>query len=235
MKKLNPTIKLVGLTVITFELAYFKSYVLNFAVFILCVLFVLFVSKESFKKCMILMLPVLLAAVGMFFTGYRFSSQSGIPINESSVLISDISAVNGLILSSRVLAFAGVLFLFSFTTDRVQFIRSLHIQLHLPAVFAYGILAAYGVFPFMLKEFRQVRAAFRHRGIRAFPVSPKVLKPILVKSVRWSEVLSMAMESKGFDAAAFRSCYEPSRVRIYDIGFFIACCTMPVIVNFLLT
>ncbi|MFQ9915422.1 MAG: energy-coupling factor transporter transmembrane component T [Flavonifractor plautii] len=66
-------------------------------------------------------------------------------------------------------------------------------------MFAYGLLAAWGILPNMMEEYKRTRAAFAARGIRVFPVSPALLKPLLVKSVRWSEELSIAMESRGFD------------------------------------
>ena len=234
MKKLNPALKLLSLSVVTFELAFFKNYILNLAVFVVCLICTASSAKENLKKCAVLLIPVFMTALGMFFAGYRFTSGDALPINESTLFLSETNVINGLILSSRVIAFAGVLFLFSFTTDRIGLVRSLHIQLRLPAVFAYGILAAYGVFPYMIKEFERVRVSFRNRGIKTFPVSPKVLKPVLVKSVSWSQMLSMAMESKGFDAHEKRSCFNPPRIRFYDIVFMAACITVPVIVNFLL-
>lgn len=69
-------------------------------------------------------------------------------------------------------------------------------------MFAYGLLAAWGILPNMMEEYKRTRAAFAARGIRVFPVSPALLKPLLVKSVRWSEELSIAMESRGFDGRA---------------------------------
>ena len=114
------------------------------------------------------------------------------------------------------LAYAGAGYLFALTTDRLLMVRSFQRQFHLPQVFAYGLLAAWGVFPQMALEYRRTRAAFRARGIRVFPVSPALLKPLLVKSVRWSEALSMAMESKGFSRQPSRTDSDPVRVRPRD-------------------
>lgn len=232
MKKLNPAIKLISLMILTFELAFFKNYILNFAVFAFCIVYVLITG--NFKKCIPLLIPIFLAAFGMFFAGYRYSAQGVGPVNENMILLSDTEVFNGLILSSRVLAFAGVLFLFSFTTDRMNLIKSLHKQLRLPAVFAYSISAAYGVFPYVIKELKQTKTAFRLRGIRVMTVSPKLLKPILVKATRWSEMLSLAMESKGFDSDAVRTCFQPCRVKWYDFAFGVICLIIPVSLNFLL-
>ena len=115
-----------------------------------------------------------------------------------------------------------------------QEVRSLQQQLRLPPVFAYGLLAAWGILPNMMEEYKRTRAAFAARGIRVFPVSPALLKPLLVKSVRWSEELSIAMESRGFDGRAPRTCSQPLRLRPVDVLFPILSCALFLALFFLL-
>lgn len=222
MKRLNPAVKFVCLMVLTFVLAFRHQPILNFAFFALCIVGILS-SGTDVKKLLILLSPILLAAVGMFFTGYRFSAGEGMPVSSDDMILTGSHVWNGLIHASRVLAFAGGGCLYCLTTDRVLMIRSFQRQFHLPQIFAYGLLAAWGVFPHMMQEYRRTRAAFRARGKNPFPVSPAFLKPLLVKSVRWSEALAVAMESKGFDGHEARSDFEPVRVRWFD-GLFCAVC-----------
>ncbi len=222
MKRLNPAVKFVCLMVLTFVLAFRHQPILNFAFFALCIVGILS-SGTDVKKLLILLSPILLAAAGMFFTGYRFSAGEGMPVNSNDMILTGSHVWNGLIHASRVLAFAGGGYLYCLTTDRVLMIRSFQRQFHLPQIFAYGLLAAWGVFPHMMQEYRRTRAAFRARGKNPFPVSPAFLKPLLVKSVRWSEALAVAMESKGFDGHEARSDFEPVRVRWFD-GLFCAVC-----------
>ena len=73
----------------------------------------------------------------------------------------------------------------------------------------------------MMQEFKRTRLAFRARGLSSIPVSPAVLKPMLVKTVRWSEALAVAMESKGFESAGERTEYQPIRVQPKDWAFLI--------------
>ena len=101
-------------------------------------------------------------------------------------------------------------------------------------MFAYGLLAAWGILPNMMEEYKRTRAAFAARGIRVFPVSPALLKPLLVKSVRWSEELSIAMESRGFDGRAPRTCSQPLRLRPVDVLFPILFCALFLALFFLL-
>ncbi len=218
MKRLNPTMKLISLAVLTFVLAFRHQPIINLMFFAFCAISIL-ISGTSVKKFIILLSPVLLAAIGMFFTGYYFTAGSGMPVNTDLLVVANSHIWNGLTHASRVLAFAGGGYLFCLTTDRVRMIRSFQQQFHVPAMFAYGLLAAWGIFPQMMQEYRRTRAAFRARGKNPFPVSPAFLKPLLVKSVRWSEALAVAMESKGFDGRSPRSTYEPVRINWYDRVF----------------
>lgn len=165
------------------------------------------------------MLPMLVVAAGMFFTGYYFHASSGGPLRADTLGIGSMAVTNGLMLSSRVLAIAGLGFLFALTTDSIQLIRSMQQQLRLPSMFAYGLLAAWGIFPNMVREYRRSRMAFKARGIRVFAVSPALLRPLLIKTVRWSEALSIAMESKGFSGNAPRTINDPVPLRLTDVLF----------------
>ena len=227
MKSLNPACKLIGLVVPTLLLAGLHHPAVNLAVFAVC-LAALLLSRANVKVLAGALLPVLLVAVGMFSTGYHFHAGAGMPINAAAPVR------NGLVLGSRVLAFAGLGLLFVLTTDRILLVRSLQQQLRLPPVFAYGLLAAWGILPNMMEEYKRTRAAFAARGIRVFPVSPALLKPLLVKSVRWSEELSIAMESRGFDGRVPRTCSQPLRLRPVDVLFPILSCALFLALFFLL-
>lgn len=220
MKSINPAIKLVTLIGVTFVLAFKYNAVLNLAVFAACIVLIL-TSGANRKVLLGVMIPILIAAVGMFFTGYRFSADSALPVNLETLHIGSSAVWNGLGQASRVLAYAGVGLLFALTTEKIYMIKSFQRQFHVPQVFAYGLLAAWGIFPQMMQEFKRTRLAFRARGLSSIPVSPAVLKPMLVKTVRWSEALAVAMESKGFESGGERTEYQPIRVQPKDWAFLI--------------
>ena len=225
MRSLNPACKFIALIIVTIVLAGRRDPVWNTAAFALSMVLIL-ASGVRPKTVLLLLLPVALAALGMFFTGYRFTAESAMPVRSDAFLSGDSHLLNGVTQASRVLAYAGLGYLFALTTDRIHMVRSFQRQFHLPQVFAYGLLAAWGVFPHMAMEYKKTMAAFRARGIHVFPLSPALLAPLLVKSVRWSDELSVAMESKGFSAAAKRSDYAPVKVHLRDWLFLIACCVI---------
>ena len=69
---------------------------------------------------------------------------------------------------------------------------------------------------------------------RAMNAGAALLKPLLVKSVRWSEELSIAMESRGFDGRVPRTCSQPLRLRPVDVLFPILSCALFLALFFLL-
>ena len=225
MRHLNPSFKLISLIVVTIVLAGRQDPVWNAAAFFLSMILILS-SGTRIRTLLLLLVPVALAAAGMFFTGYRFTADAALPVRSEAFISADSHVLNGITQASRVFAYAGIGYLFALTTDKIHMIRSFQRQLHLPQVFAYGLLAAWGAFPHMAMEYRKTRAAFRARGIRVFPASPALLAPLLVKSVRWSNELSSAMESKGFSPDTKRSEYSPVKVHLYDWIFLIFCCAL---------
>lgn len=225
MRSLDPACKFVALLVPTFFLAAFSNPFWNLVFFALCFLGLCF-SKVNLKVFVGIMAPVLLMAFAMFMTGYHFPAQGNLPVNAQSLHISSSAVYNGLLMSSRVLAYAAAGLLFALTTDRIIMVRSFQQHFHLPQAFAYGLLAAWGVFPHMAQEYRRARVALRMRGQKAWPVSPAVLKPLLVKSVRWSEELAIAMESKGFSGKAKRTRFQPCHIKPVDILFLLLGCVV---------
>ena len=224
LMKINPSCKLVSLILLTLGLAFVHNPVISLVVFAICFLLLL-TSGASVKRVLFLMIPILILSYGAFMTGYRFSVNSELPTRLEQIGLgnADSKVWNGWIFASRVLVYAIIGYLFAFTTDRVQMIRSFQKQLRMPQLFAYGLLAAWGIFPHMMQEYRRTKAAFRARGMRVFPFSPALLRPLLVKSVRWSEALSIAMESRGFSGSAKRSEFEPVRMKTGDWIFGAVC------------
>ena len=63
-----------------------------------------------------------------------------------------------------------------------------------------------------------VQTAFRVRNMSGFSLRPKILFTMLVNSVRWSESVAMAMESKGFSGEAERTYHDIPKLRALDLA-----------------
>lgn len=188
MRKINPTMKLIISVLITLIIAFQENLVLNITIGVITILITL--TLLSPKQNVLAFSLVALTAVGIYFTGLNFKSTAVSPLARQ---------LYALQLASRDVAFAGLGLTFSASTKLPDFIHSLQQQLHLSNRFAYGILASFHVLPLIRTEVANIRYSFYARGLSANLLSPRTLMPILVKSIRWSENLAMAMESKGLD------------------------------------
>lgn len=214
---INPSAMSIGLILATILLAFQFRWTLNIGVFILCQCAVLLHRPtKTYGKFLLLLLFV---GVSLFFTGYYYHSPDSLGL--SADYWQNSALQTGLLLSSRALAFGGLGMVFAFLQDRVACIQSYEQQLHLPRTFAYSVMAAWSILPKMRDEYAKVRLALQARGVRISPFSLQVLKIMLVKTVRWSDYLAMAMISKGFTDRGPRTNWVIFRWTFWDIAFLI--------------
>lgn len=232
LEKMNPSLKAGTVLACVILLSFQYLISLNLAVFFSCMLLLAFFSNASLKTALRILIPAFIAAIGLFIMGLYYAKGNSLTDAELSGLSSMPYAVRAamsanfhtaLQLASRLLAFAGLGILFILTTDRELFLYSLIHQCHLPPSFAYGILAAVNLMPNMLREYQNVRLAFHIRGFRTGLFSIKPVFTMLVNSIRWSESMAMAMESKGFCRSAPRTYYTIPRLHWYDWLCSISC------------
>ena len=183
LHKINPFYKFVTVITLAILLTFTASVILNLGVFLLCML-LLIVGSDKIIAALKLCIPMLLIAAGLYISGENIGGMEQ----------------SGLFLATRVVAFMGFGMFFSLTTDSYDFMRSLQKDARLPRKFAYGILCAFNIVPYIRNEYNNARLALAVRGVRVSYFSVKPLFSVLVNSIRWSEMLSMAMQSKGFDA-----------------------------------
>ena len=225
LERWNPTVKAFTVLICVILLSFEYLVSLNLLVLAVCLLLLMFCSRVSLKKIGVILLPACIAAFGLFVTGLYYarggstqtmdlSSLSAMPYSVRAALSQNL--YTALQLATRLLAYAGLGILFALSTEGDFFIASLLHQCHLPPKFAYGILAAFHLMPGMAREYAQVRTAFAARGLEAGPLSMKPGFTMLVNSVRWSESIAMAMESKGFcgDAPRTHRSVGPARATL---------------------
>lgn len=229
LEKLNPSLKAftVLISVILLSFQYLVS--LNLAVFFGSLFLIAFFSEAKLKHVLTMLIPAFIAAFGMFMMGLYYARGSSVTVSDMENLSAVPYAVRAAMsrnlytamqLATRLLAYASFGILFALTTEGEYFVSSLMHQCHLSPKFAYGILAAFHLMPNMVREFEKVRLAFATRGMQVGIFSVKPVFTMLVNSIRWSECVAMAMESKGFCGSAERTYYSVPRVHWYDV----VCC-----------
>lgn len=227
-EKLNPSVKMAVILVGAVALSFQYYITVNVTVFLGFMLMLVFFSNAKKKSILALLLPAFLASLGLFFMGLYYARGNSLSA-ESMESVSNLpyavraaasaNLLTALQLATRLLAFAGMGIFFGLTTDGERLVFSLMHQCRLSPKFAYGTLAAVNLLPNMVKEYGQVRTAFEMRGIHVGPVSAKVIFTMLVNSIRWSESVAMAMESKGFCSEEPRTFHYVLHVKWYDILF----------------
>lgn len=232
LEKLNPSVKAATVLVSVIMLSFQYNITLNLTVFFSCLFLLLFFSNARIKNIIVILAPALLAAFGMFMMGLYYAKGNSITSAELTEISSVPYAVraamstnlqSALQLGTRILSYAGLGILFALSTDGEEFISSLMHQCHLSPKFAYGILAALHLMPSMVREFSQAKLALRTRGMHVGPFSLKPVFAMLVNSIRWSESMAMAMESKGFAGNEPRTFYSVTKVHWYDLVFSVVC------------
>ena len=191
--KANPFYKCVTVILCAVALSFTYSVMLNTAVFCVSILLII-TGSDKIITALKFTLAVSLPAAGYLITGLYFGTNQ--ETGMASIAVSSLDT--GLNLATRMFAFAGLGMVFSLTTNPYHFVESLQKDAKLKRKFAYGILCAFNLLPHIKNEFQNARLALQVRGATVSPFSLKPLFSTLVNSIKWSETLSIAMQSKGF-------------------------------------
>lgn len=221
MKTLNPSVKLFVILALALVISFQTNSRLTLLV---TIVFLVLTLKELTIKKMVLLFGLLsLSALGVFFTGLIFYQNQTTQDSQAQAI------QYGLDMAARVYCFGILGTAFTATTKIDDLIYSLQQQVALPPVFAYGLMAAFQIAPILPTEYKHIKQSLRSRGMTVGPFSMTFLIPLLVKSVRWSELLADAMTSRGFDPAANRSYAKTFTIRHRDWLFILCCVTVSLI------
>ena len=227
-EKLNPSVKAITILIAAILIALQYITLLNTIIFVSSIMILLLFSEVKIKQLISILIPALMAAFGIFLMGlYYAKNNTGITTNLSN-FANEPYAVRAALstnfnsavaLATRLLAYSGLGIFFALTTDGEEFVASLIHQCGMSPKFAYGIIAAVNMLPQMVRENKTVKLAYKIRGIKVRFFSSRVLFTMLVNSIRASESLALAMESKGFTGNKDRTYYSITKIHWYDILF----------------
>lgn len=212
--KVNPFIKLITVMVCGILLIFSSSWRINLLVIITSVLFLLTSRKITSEQISKILAPITIISLSFFFSGWFFGDP-GSPGSE----ILDAGLENGIYLGTRVLAFASLGILFSLTTDSKELLTSLVTQGNFSNKMAYGTLSSLNLFPSMQEKYQEANLAYKVRQVELSKVDHRPLIGLLVRAIRWSDSLAMAMNAKGFSEE--RTHYLHTNVQALDIIFLI--------------
>jgi energy-coupling factor transport system permease protein len=223
----NPVCKLLGVTLLTLALVISLDVVTPLLVLVATLLAVPWsgvpVSRLLRTGRLLLLSALAVGLTNAVFSSTRTGDDLLGPITTGSAQI-------GLAITLRVLAIGlpGVLVVAA--TDPVDLADSLVQQLHVPAKFAYGTLAALRLLPLLGEEWETLSLARRARGVdagrnpvaRLAQFAGQVLS-LLVGAVRRGTRLATAMDARGFDSGLPRTAARLQVVRPADVVLVLAC------------
>ncbi|ETO40495.1 Transmembrane component YkoC [Fructilactobacillus florum 8D] len=180
---MNSAIRLMLVFIIALEISLVANLSLNIAV-IIGALAILFWQHLHLKTFLFISLLALLPALGIFLSQLYYGGSHGF--------------YRGIILFSRLYAYVFLGLSFSLTTSPINLAHALEQNLHVPAKFIYGILAALNLLPRLRYEIKVIRANGNMRGKTLHPWQPTLYFKALILAINWSNNLSLAMQSQGF-------------------------------------
>lgn len=163
--------------------------------------------------------PLLAAAVAIgLLNGIFGVPQGDAVVRLGPLVLRDGTLAAGAALGIRILAIALLGFLALAAVDPTDLADALIQQLHVPARFALGALAAIRLLPILAGEWQLLGLARRARGVSAgnplawLRLAAGRLMALLVVAIRRATRLSLAMEARGLGAAGQRSSARPQRM-----------------------
>lgn len=155
--------------------------------------------------------PLAFAALAIGLTNLLFSTHNPDPLTHEVLRIGPLRITEEALdaaagLGARVIAIVSFGAVFVLTTDATRLMDALVQQARVSPRFAYGVLAAYQAVPRLADDLATLRAARRLRGLR--DLHPSLLLGLLVRAIRHADLLSIAMDARGFGPGP-RSSYRP--------------------------
>ena len=192
---MNPSFKTISIFLSSLIVGFFTSYRLNFFVTGIGIIFLLTSKRVKFKSILLALVPVLLLSLSFFMAGYKFSA-SGLTASINNNIHANFE--NGLVLGSRILAYALLGISYSMTTDSKELIYSFTQQLNLSNNLAYGILSAINMIPNLKNDLENIKLSYDIRSMSYGFLNIRPVFTLLVRSVRFSDNIASSMEAKGF-------------------------------------
>jgi len=192
LHKINPFYKFIVIAGIATGLTFVHSFRINITVLVITlILFITGTKPTTWLRALKIFLPLSVIGFSIFMSGVLWG-------NDAAGAFAVSTTQTGFNMLARFFSFAGLGLLISLTTDAFELVKAMQKNGKLPRKFAYGLLAAINLIPHMKSEYQNARLAFAVRDASVGPLSTKVLFAMLVNCFRWSEMLSIAMHSKGF-------------------------------------
>lgn len=197
---MNAGLKLLLTIIVAIEISFVTSLTVNLVVIGVSLVILLF-NRPSWRSIARLLFWPLFPAVGLLVS-QLFYGHGG--------------PLFAWILFTRIYAYVLVGAIFTVSTDLTTLALTLEQNFHLPAKFAYGVLAAFNLLPKIMEQVKTIKTAGMMRGVVLHFWSPQLYFKAILASIAWSENLAEAMTSHGFVEGQPRTFRHSIRLNQWD-------------------
>jgi energy-coupling factor transport system permease protein len=218
LARVNPSVKLVLLLVISAVVSFVLDPVTPAALYVLALVAVSAGTRMSPRRLLLAHLPFAGFALGVFVVN-ALSRPGPVTVMLGPLRITEDGISIGAALALRTLLVGVLAIGFLASTDAVRLMHSLHQNLHVGARPTFAIMAGYRMLAQMPQEWATIRAAQAIRspgGARlGMQGTGRALFALLVATVRKGERVAQALEARGLGAGE-RTVWHPERVHRSD-------------------
>lgn len=190
-KAINPVIKLTTFFLLSLLVLFTASWESNYFLATIMLLDILTTAYQKKTSLFFSLIGLCFLSLTYFVAGLRFASTNHTLINHHTLEI-------GLQLSSRCFVLGMIGLNLAYTVKKEHLMASLVQQAKLPMKIAYSIYAALHLAELMKEEYRYSKIALQMRGINPIISEIDALFAMMVRLLRWSDSLAIAMECRGF-------------------------------------
>lgn len=208
---MNESQKLLLVLLISVEIAFTHSVVVNVALIVISIM-ILILVKCPIKTLVRLTMMSILPALGSFTSFYFFGRGDSADRLHFA-----------LVMTTRVWAYIFMGAAFMETMVLYKLLRALEQNAKMSATFVYGILGSFNFIPKVITAVKTTRAVALMRGQVLSFWSPILYFKAISQALVWSNNLAMAMTSHGFEEGESRSYYQllPTKIAGWLIILFI--------------
>lgn len=185
-------------------------------------------SGYSWRKLLLLSIPIILSFLSTGFTMMMFGKGSNIWWSWGIIKISEESFYYGLLLGFKTACFGFLSLTFLLTSRPILLFYALMQQFKFPPKYAYSFIASISLMPVIMEELQTRSNALKVRGVqfskgikgvydrlRLFTV------PLFAQSIRRAQRVAVAMEAKRFHIGSARTFYYETKYGGIDAFFLV--------------
>ncbi|MBW8350040.1 energy-coupling factor transporter transmembrane protein EcfT [Bacillus sp. IITD106] len=224
--RVNPALKFALFFALLLVVLFNQNIAFTFNQMILYGILLYGFSGYSWRKLVLLSLPIILSFFSSALTMMLFGKGETVWWSWGLIKISEESFNYGLLLGYKTACFGFLGLAFVLTSRPILFFYALMQQFRLPSKYAYSFIASIRMIPVIVDELQTRTNALKVRGVQFskgikgyFERLRMYTVPLFAQSIRRAQRVAVAMEAKRYQMGAKRTYFYPTTYSKMDIVF----------------